>query len=238
MARSRSSFDFDLSNAIASATSLANDDKAKKTAGSDAAPSSGLVSFSPPSGAHSAQAAQAAQAAHVEAPLPPLPPPPAVPRPPGMPSLSVPPPSIDGSAPSEASRTLPKLPDLTNVKNMLERCERIVQWIGDATGAVNVFLADAAGLPLAGSVQETETRLAGSGLVASSIATLASAVPGTPSPQFELHIGEGPYYQIIGFKAGNTLFIVGLNRHSPLTPRQAHAIRLACRYALGDLTSA
>jgi hypothetical protein len=131
---------------------------------------------------------------------------------------------------------LPRLPDLTNVKNMLERCEKIVQWIGDATGAVNVFLADAAGLPLAGSVHETETRLAGSGLVASSIATLATAVPGNPSPQFELHIGEGPYYQIVGFKAGHTLFIVGLNRNTPLTPKQAHAIRLACRYALGDLT--
>jgi len=152
------------------------------------------------------------------------------------PSLSIPPPSIDGSAPSEASRSLPKLPDLTHVKNMLERCERIVQWIGEATGAINVFLADTAGLPLAGSVNETEMRLARSGLVASAIATLAASVPGSPSPQFELHIGEGPYYQIVGFKAGNTLFIVGLNRNTPLTPRQAHAIRLACRYALGDLT--
>ena len=219
MARSRSSFDFDLSNAIASATSLSGDDKAKKALGTEAMPS-GLVSFAGPAPVQ----AEAAPA------------PAAIPRPPGMPSLSVPPPSIDGSAPTEASRNLPKLPDLTHVKNMLERCEKIVQWIGEATGAVNVFLADAAGLPLAGSVNEMETRLAGSGLVASSIATLASAVPGSPSPQFELHIGEGPYYQIIGFKAGNTLFIVGLNRNTPLTPRQAHAIRLACRYALGDLT--
>jgi len=219
MARSRSSFDFDLSNAIASATSLSGDEKAKNALGSEVMPA-GLVSFATPN------------QTQVEA----APAPAAIPRPPGMPSLSVPPPSIDGSAPSEASRNLPKLPDLTHVKNMLERCERIVQWIGEATGAVNVFLADAAGLPLAGSVNETEARLAGSGLVASSIATLAAAVPGNPSPQFELHIGEGPFYQIIGFKAGNTLFIVGLNRNTPLTPRQAHAIRLACRYALGDLT--
>lgn len=219
MARSRSSSNFDISNALATATSLSTDEKAKK--GSDALPS-GLVSFSAPN------------AARVEPPVEQ----PVLPRPPGMPSLSMPPPSIDGSAPSEPSRTLPRLPDLTNVKNMLERCEKIVQWIGDATGAVNVFLADAAGLPLAGSVHETETRLAGSGLVASSIATLATAVPGNPSPQFELHIGEGPYYQIVGFKAGHTLFIVGLNRNTPLTPKQAHAIRLACRYALGDLTNA
>lgn len=218
MARSRSSFDFDLSNAIASATSLSGGRGAAVSRGAMPAE---LVSFAAPTSTPQAE---------------PLPAPPAVPRPPGMPSLSVPPPSIDGSAPAEASRTLPKLPDLTHVKNMLERCEKIVQWIGEATGAVNVFLADAAGLPLAGSVNETEARLAGSGLVASSIATLASSVPGSPSPQFELHIGEGPYYQIIGFKAGPTLFIVGLNRNTPLTPRQAHAIRLACRYALGDLT--
>lgn len=219
MARYRSSSNFDLENALAAATSLSGDEKAKKALGTEAMPA-GLVSFAVTS------------TSQPEA----LPASPAVPRPPGMPSLSVPPPTIDGSAPSEASRTLPKLPDLTHVKNMLERCESIVQWIGEATGAVNVFLADAAGLPLAGSINETEARLAGSGLVASSIATLASAVPGNPSPQFELHIGEGPYYQIIGFKAGPTLFIVGLNRNTPLTPRQAHAIRLACRYALGDLT--
>jgi hypothetical protein len=227
MARSRSSSNFDISNALAAATSLAGEDRIKKALGSDPLPQD-LVSFDKPAG----PPPPPAPASFEER----LPPPASVPRPPGMPSLSIPPPSIDGSAPSEASRNLPKLPDLTHVKNMLERCERIVQWIGDATGAVNVFLADTAGLPLAGSVNETEMRLAGSGLVASSIATLAAAVPGSPSPQFELHIGEGPYYQIIGFKAGNTLFIVGLNRNTPLTPRQAHAIRLACRYALGDLT--
>jgi hypothetical protein len=224
MARSRSSFDFDLSNAIASATSLSVDEKAKKITGADAMPA-GLVSFG-----------TADASSYAPALAPPPSPSASIPRPPGMPSLSIPPPSIDGSAPVEASRTLPKLPDLTQVKNVAERCEKIVQWIGDATGAVNVFMADAAGLPLAGSVNETEARLAGSGLVASSIASLAQAVPGSPSPQFELHIGEGPFYQIIGFKAGATLFIVGLNRNTPLTPRQAHAIRLACRYALGDMT--
>lgn len=224
MARSRSSSNFDISNALAAATSLTGEDRIKKALASDPLPP-GLISFDKPTPGPVSTSFEDR-----------LPPPASVPRPPGMPSLSIPPPSIDGSAPSEASKTLPKLPDLTHVKNMLERCEKIVHWIGEATGAVNVFLADAAGLPLAGSVDETETRLAGSGLIASSIATLAASVPGSPSPQFELHIGEGPYYQIIGFKAGNTLFIVGLNRNTPLTPRQAHAIRLACRYALGDLT--
>jgi hypothetical protein len=213
MTRSRSAHDFDPSNAIASAASSSGDEEAKKASGVETTPA-GFGWF----GAPKAGASEPS------------------PRPPGAPLLSAPPPSIGGTTPSETSRTLPKLPDLSNVKNVLERCERIIQWIGDATGAVNVFLADAAGLPFAGSVNENDVRLAGSGLVASSIATLASSVPGTPSPQFELHIGEGPYYQIIGFLAGNTLFIVGLNRNTPLTPRQAHTIRLACRYALGDMT--
>ena len=116
----------------------------------------------------------------------------------------------------------------------MQRCEKIVQWISEATGATDVFLADAAGLPLAGNVSDTEAKLAGSGLVASSIATLATAVPGNLPPLFELHLGEGPFFQLIGFQVGPTLFIVGLNRPTPLTPRQAHAIRLACRHALGD----
>jgi hypothetical protein len=221
MARSRTSPDFDLANAIAAAMTLSDDDKTPKAAEVEAKPE-GLASFGAP-------------VAGTPDSVPPPPPPPP-PRPRGVASISTPPPSIEKTVPSEASRTLPKLPDLSNVKDVLERCERIVQWIGEATGATNVFLADAAGLPLAGSVNETEARLAGSGLVAASIGALASSMPGTPSPQFELTIGEGPYYQVIGFQGGNTLFIVGLNRNTPLTSRQAHAIRLACRYALGEMT--
>jgi hypothetical protein len=59
-------------------------------------------------------------------------------------------------------------------------------------------------------------------------------VPGNHAPLFELHVGEGPFFQLIGFQVGTALFIVGMNRSTPLTPRQAHAIRLACRHALGD----
>ena len=56
----------------------------------------------------------------------------------------------------------------------LVRCERIVDWIVEAVGASEVFLADATGLPIAGAA-EPEARLAAAGVVASSVAHLAAA---------------------------------------------------------------
>jgi hypothetical protein len=138
------------------------------------------------------------------------------------------------SPPGAAQQSPPKLPDLSAVVSPILRCEKIVAWIGEATGATDVFLADAAGLPLAGAFQDAEARLAGAGVVASSIASLASALPGSASPLFEVHIGEGPFFQLIGFQAGAALYVIGLTRATPLNPRQAHAIRLACRHALGE----
>ena len=208
MARSRSSFDFDLSNAIAAATSLSGEEKGKKKQPAVDPLPSDLVSFDPAAGPIPAAAG-------------------------GSPPSPPPPPETDGSA-GESPRALPKLPDLSGITSPVQRCERIVQWIGEVTGATDVFLADAAGLPLAGAVSDTEAKLAGSGLVASSIASLASAVPGNLSSTFEMHIGEGPCFQLIGFQVGPTLFFVGLNRTRPLTPNQSLGIRLACRHALGD----
>ena len=138
-----------------------------------------------------------------------------------------------GDGPSRVTSGPPKLPDLEGVVSPILRCERIVAWIAEATGATDVFLADSAGLPLAGAIHDDEARLAGSGLVASAIASLVSAIPGSPSPIFEVHLGEGPVFQLIGFQAGAAAYIVGLQRPKPLTPRQAQAIRLACRHALG-----
>ena len=66
------------------------------------------------------------------------------------------------------------------------------------------------------------------------LADLANAVPGNTSPLFELHVGEGPFFQLIGFEGGGALYLVGLTRPTPLTYRQAHAVRLACRHALGE----
>jgi len=217
MARSRSSFDFDLTSAIASATSLSGEEKSKKKQQSPAELPRDLVSFDPN-----------AERAFQDVPPTPHAQPQAAAGATGMSSAE------ESSFNKASPRSPPKLPDLSTITSPVQRCEKIVQWIAEATGATDVFLADAAGLPLAGSVSDTEAKVAGSGLVASSIASLASAVPNKLAPIFELHIGEGPFFQLIGFQVGPTLFIVGLNRPNPLTPDQAHAIRLACAHALGD----
>ena len=112
------------------------------------------------------------------------------------------------------------------------RCEKVVEWIVEATGASDVFLADAAGLPFAGAIRDAEARLAASGWVASAVSALAAALPGAPSPLFELHVGDGPFFQLIGFQVNASAYVVGLVRPTPLNPRQAQAIRVACRHAL------
>lgn len=214
MARSRSSFD--LSRAIATATSLTPSENARREQSFEGV---ALVSFG----------VIAAASAPEAAPVPPrhaTPPPP----PPAPPLTEVAP----EEAPEAARPSPPKLPDLSAIQSPGERCERIVTWIAEATGATDVFIADAAGLPMAGAIADAEAQLASSGVVASSIASLAAATPGSTSAIFELHLGEGPFFQLIGFQAGSALFVVGLTRSTPLTPRQAHAIRLACRHALGD----
>jgi hypothetical protein len=214
MARSRSSFDFDLTSAIAAATSLSVEEKTKKKTGLEPLPAD-LVSFDPSSQ------------------------PPQLEETPAAPAVAATGHGFGATSETDAfqessPRSAPKLPDLSGVVSPVQRCEKIVQWIAEATGGTDVFLADAAGLPLAGSVSDTEAKLAGAGLVASSIASLAAAVPGNHAPTFELHIGDGPFFQLIGFQVGKALFIVGLNRTTPLTPRQSHAVRIACRHALGD----
>jgi len=239
MVRSRSSFE-DLEAAIASASSLNEDE------GDPASPYRGmpLVSFE-----RSPASVMPPPAPSVEAPrIPPAPRPvssrdiaprEASPRDVSPREVSPQRPQTDAPGaedmPPESLRRPPKLPDFTGVVSPVRRCEKIIEWIVEATSATDVFLADASGLPLAGSVADAETRIAGSGLIASAVSQLAAGLPGNTSPLFELHIGEGPFFQLIGFEAGGSLYLVGLTRPNPLTPRQAHAIRLACRHALGEV---
>jgi hypothetical protein len=143
-------------------------------------------------------------------------------------AASDPPDSIDARRP-------PRLPSLAGLQSPVVRCQKIIDWIGEATGAADVFIADGSGLPIAGAVEDVEAQLAGAGLVAAAIAQLAASVPGNGAPLFELHLGDGPFFQLVGFEAQGALYLVGLNRATPLNPRQAHAIRLACRHALGDM---
>jgi hypothetical protein len=255
MARSRSSFE--LTSAIATASTLAKAEKKPRGIPADVGQyrGSGVVSFQPTDGVvalppppdHDVTErpsrppnddgmdeldapADLAQTTPREA---------AVERAKSIPVIAIPPPppSSTGRDISDEADTKPRpprLPDLSSVVSPIVRCERIVEWIAEATGGSGVFIADADGLPVAGEIQDAEARIGASGLVASSIATLLSALPGQPSPLFEVHIGEGPYFQLIGFTAGKGSYVVGLTRASALSPRQAHAIRLACRHAFGE----
>lgn len=244
MARSRSSFE--LTSAIATASTLAREEKKTVAPAAEliAYDAKGLVSFQaadvPP--AAGVPAAPAADDAPVSEPEPLTPP---VPKAAQGRAIPPPPPSDAGNAAGAAGagsiddlgdekRGTPGLPDLSNVVSPVVRCEKIVEWIAEATGGSGVFLADADGLPVAGDIEDAEARISAAGLVASSIATLLQALPGEPSPLFEVHVGEGPYFQLIGFRAGSGTYVVGLWRAAPLSPRQAHAVRLACRLAFGE----
>ncbi|WP_437575546.1 hypothetical protein [Sorangium sp. So ce887] len=131
-----------------------------------------------------------------------------------------------------AGRAQPRFPDLAAAGGPVARCERVIEWIAEVTGATDVFLADAAGLPFAGAIRDTEARLAASGLIASAIGSLVAALPGAPSQRFDLCVGDGPCFQLIGFQVRSAGYIVGLMRPGPLMPREAHAVRIACRHAL------
>ena len=210
MGRSRSSFD-DLAAAIASASSL----EPAKPSGPPVYRGAPLVSFGP-------EASPSARASAAEVTVPPL-------KVPDTSSLD------DAASEGGARRPPPRLPDLTGVTSPIQRCEKIVAWIIEATGAGDVFLADASGLPLAGAFVHAEARLAGAGLVASAAVQLAASMPGNTSAVFEMHVGEGPFFQLVGFEVARVLYLVGLTLRAPLTPRQAHAVRLACRHALGEV---
>jgi hypothetical protein len=269
MGRSRSSFE--LTNAIATASTLAREERKKTVApAAELTPldARGLVSFAP---------AEAAVPMPVAVPAPPVAPvveepppsepeqPPDTPRAlhdgnptphagtpahiareamptphagtPAQPFAIPPPPPGSERAGDEAAaekREPPRMPDLSNVVSPVVRCEKVVEWIAAATEGSGVFLADADGLPVAGEFGDAEARIGASGLVASSIATLLQALPGQLSPLFVVHVGEGPYFHLIGFRATQGTYVVGLWRAEPLSPRQAQAVRLACRHAFGE----
>ncbi len=119
----------------------------------------------------------------------------------------------------------------------MARCLKMIEWIVEAVSVTGVFIADSAGLPLAGAITEVEAeaRLSATGVVASAVAHLAAAIPGNSSALFEMHVGDGPFFQLIGFDVGGSSYVVGFHRATPLGFRQAHAVRLACRHALGPL---
>jgi hypothetical protein len=218
MSRSRSSFD--LAGAIATAASLS-------TVVAEEEPSAvyrgmALVSFGPTASGPPTAAPPAPAAA-----IPP-------PEPVEPPTVTEAPSLDDAPVASDPGRRPPKLPDLSNIQSPVVRCQQILAWIHEAVGASDVFIADASGLPVAGAVADAEALLAAAGIAASSIAHLAAAIPGNTSSLFELHVGEGPFLQLVGFDVAGAMHVVGFTRATPLSYRQAHAVRLACRHALGE----
>jgi hypothetical protein len=224
MSRSRSSFD--LSGAIATATSLS----AIPTEEQPAAfyRNVPLVSFGPTAAGPPTQLPP--ELISAPEPVAPATPSPATAN--EAPPATEPHTSEGEPGPSEARRP-PKLPDLSELRSPVLRCEKIIEWIVEAVGASQVFIADAAGLPIAGAIKDVDARLAATGVVASAVAHLAATLPGNESALFEMHVGDGPFFQLIGFDVARTSYVVGFHRPTPLGFRQAHAVRLACRHALG-----
>jgi hypothetical protein len=251
MSRSRSSFD--LSGAIATATSLSvvvpEDPQALHYRGVPLV--SFGVPFGPPPGGLTTRLPPPVDAAEVAEAVEPAPTDDAEPLAEALPAESAPvgipieaPAAEAEQGPADNARRPPRLPDLSDVKSPTVRCERIIAWIVEAVGASEVFIADFTGLPIAGAVgvgdtrdpasagTDTEARLAATGVVAAAVAHLAAALPGNSSALFELHVGDGPFFQLVGFEAGAANYVVGFHRATPLGFRQAHAVRLACRHAL------
>jgi hypothetical protein len=233
MSRSRSSFD--LSGAIATATSLSVVvPEEQPPAHYRGVP---LVSFGPTAAGTVVPpppdpATAEAPVTTRESPRPPPAPPPPAPAPAVEEAPAAPHAEVE-AGPTETARRPPKLPDLSEIKSPTVRCQKIIEWIVEAVGASDVFIADAAGLPLGGSIADAEARLGATGVVASAVAHLAAAIPGNTSALFEMHVGDGPFFQLIGFDVAAQSYVVGFQRPTPLGFRQAHAVRLACRHALG-----
>lgn len=239
MSRSRSSFD--LSSAIATAASLSH--TSPEDAPGARYRSVPLVSFSvppapPKPSAPPAEAVPSNLEDSYTSPELPAPEPiaegapdqpqaimPAVPA--GVPAAVE-----EAHGPADTARRPPKLPDLSEITSPTVRCAKIIDWIVAAVGASEVFIADVAGLPIAGAIADAEARLAATGVVAAAVAHLAASIPGNSSALFEMHVGDGPFFQLIGFEVAATIYVVGFHRSTPLGFRQAHAVRLACRHAL------
>jgi hypothetical protein len=217
MSRSRSSFD--LSSAIATAASLSVVVPEEQPQLYRGIP---LVSFGPTA------AGPPTQFPPSEPPLAEAPAPEAAPAEPAPVEAA---PTEAEAGVVDTPRRPPKLPDLSEINSPVVRCERIIAWIVEAVGVSDVFIADPAGLPIAGAIED-EARFAATGVVAAAVAHLAAALPGNTSGIFEMHVGEGPFFQLIGFDVGEATYVVGFQRSTPLGFRQAHAVRLACRHAL------
>ncbi len=154
----------------------------------------------------------------------------------GQDSPSQAPPAPTMRAGSAAPKpALPAAPDVSALPGMMPRLSTLLEWVRRDAEVTRVLVVDEDGLPLIGSTTgdlgDAESLLAATGSVASAMKRLALATPGSLSPEFEGHVGEGPVLQLVGLSAGRP-FVVAISRRTPFGPKDVEALRNAFAKAL------
>lgn len=139
--------------------------------------------------------------------------------------------------PPPAPKTaLPKAPEGGASTGLMARLSALVDWLRADSEVARVLVVDDEGLPLVGSTSgdlgDAESLLAATGSVAGAMKKLALATPGTLSPDFEGHVGDGPVLQLIGFSANGRAYVVGISRREPFGELDVDQIRAAFVRAL------
>jgi hypothetical protein len=120
--------------------------------------------------------------------------------------------------------------------SLVPRLSQLLDWLRTDPEVSRALVVDDEGLPLVGSTAgdlgDAESLLAATGSVASAMKKLALATPGTMSPDFEGHVGEGPVLQLVGVTAERRAFVVGISRRHPFADRDVVRIRQAFAAAL------
>jgi hypothetical protein len=150
-----------------------------------------------------------------------------------------PPAPVREQAPAAPERrsSLRAAPDVSGITTLIPRLSALLDWLRSDSEVTRALVVDEEGLPLVGATSgdlgDAETLLAATGSVASAMKRLALATPGTLSPDFEGHVGDGPVLQLIGVTADRRAFVVGISRRDPFDPDDVDRVRAAFVAALG-----
>ncbi len=138
--------------------------------------------------------------------------------------------------PRVQKRTLPDPPEVDSVASLIPKLGKLLDWIRKDVETTRALVVDDEGLPLVGTavgdLGETESLFAATGSVAAAMKKLALATPGTLSPDFEGHVGDGPVLQLIGFSASRRAFVVAVSRKQPFGTKDVEIIRQTFAAAL------
>jgi hypothetical protein len=138
--------------------------------------------------------------------------------------------------PRTVKRTLPDPPDVDSIASLVPKLGKLLDWLRKDSDTTRALVVDDEGLPLVGTavgdLGETESLFAATGSVAAAMKKLALATPGTLSPDFEGHVGEGPVLQLIGFSASRRAFVVAVSRKEPFGAKDVDLIRQTFASAL------